>query len=184
VEKLEHVMVVSIVSSLKNPSAQYQLYAELDDLFKEMEWATGVKVVVLGGNTGESFPEGWERTKTVSREKVEPDGRLVNITEPIAKMDGPVIAAINGYVLGQGLELALACDMRMGAEDCRFGFPHVKGAIDEKHTVVRHTSSPVPYNSGTNGMGSHRGTGSCCFSSRCTRHYWAKRWHDQPTGGR
>ena len=122
-------MVVSVVSSLSEPSAQYQLVAELDDLFKEMAWDTGVKVVVLGGNIGESFSEGWKCTKTVSKDKVGPDGRLVNITEPIVRMDRPVIAAMNGYVLGQSLELVLACDIRIGSEECWFGFPHVMDGL-------------------------------------------------------
>lgn len=41
----------------------------------------------------------------------------------------PMIAAINGYCLGGGLELALACDLRIAAENATFGFPEVRWAI-------------------------------------------------------
>jgi enoyl-CoA hydratase/carnithine racemase len=46
--------------------------------------------------------------------------------EAVASLSKPVIAALNGDALGAGLELALACDIRVGREDARFGFPQVR----------------------------------------------------------
>lgn len=47
----------------------------------------------------------------------------------LAEMDKPVIAAINGYACGGGFELALGCDLRVVAEDCRLGLPETSIGI-------------------------------------------------------
>jgi enoyl-CoA hydratase/carnithine racemase len=62
--------------------------------------------------------------------------KFFSVAEPIAKIDRPVIAAIQGDALGQGLEMALACDLRVAAETSRFGLPQI-------HTGL------IPWNGGT-----------------------------------
>jgi enoyl-CoA hydratase len=47
------------------------------------------------------------------------------VLKDIEALPQPVIAAINGFALGGGLELALACDIRLASSDARFGFPEV-----------------------------------------------------------
>jgi enoyl-CoA hydratase/carnithine racemase len=49
--------------------------------------------------------------------------------DAIRRLPVPVIARINGYCLGAGMELAASCDMRVGAEHARFGMPEVKFGI-------------------------------------------------------
>ena len=49
--------------------------------------------------------------------------------DAIRRLPVPVIARINGYCLGAGMELAAACDMRVGAEHAKFGMPEVKFGI-------------------------------------------------------
>jgi enoyl-CoA hydratase/carnithine racemase len=50
----------------------------------------------------------------------------ISPVEAIAKLKQPVIAAIRGNALGLGLELALACDIRIGTESARFGLPQIQ----------------------------------------------------------
>lgn len=52
--------------------------------------------------------------------------RRTSLTVPISSMEQPVIAAMTGNAMGQGLELLLACDIRMAAETSRFGLPQIK----------------------------------------------------------
>lgn len=54
---------------------------------------------------------------------------VVENLEALEKMRQPVIAAINGYALGGGLELALACTLRVAAESAKMGVPEVKIGI-------------------------------------------------------
>lgn len=79
-----------------------------------------VRVVVLGG-AGGSFCEGTEPEPPAGREAF---GRL-RASAHVALISKPVIAAINGDAIDQGLELALACDLRVASSSARLGLTHI-----------------------------------------------------------
>lgn len=88
-----------------------------------------VKVVILTGAGEKSFSAGRD-LKEAAREQVGVvAGRQqkleVGDTEMIASLTKPVIAAINGYALGGGCEMALACDIRVAVEDAKLGLTEV-----------------------------------------------------------
>src|SRR5919106_4919749 len=83
-------------------------------------------VFSLGLDARSVSPEEW-------RELIEPPAESVRHrhwalygVEAVASLSKPVIAALNGDALGAGLELALACDIRVSRADARFGFPQVR----------------------------------------------------------
>jgi enoyl-CoA hydratase/carnithine racemase len=91
------------------------------------EEVSGSRCVVLAG-AGRAFSAGADLTE-VSRD--DPEGIAAyyretgDVYERFAAVPQPTIAAIHGYCLGGGLELALACDFRVAAEDAVFGLPEV-----------------------------------------------------------
>lgn len=63
---------------------------------------------------------------------------LIDLNRRIAELDVPVVACLNGHAFGGGLELALACSIRVGAQDALFGLPEVKlGILPGAGGVVR-----------------------------------------------
>lgn len=56
----------------------------------------------------------------------EPEPRQTSFVEPIARLKLPVVAAIRGDAIGPALELALACDIRIGTENACFGLPQIR----------------------------------------------------------
>lgn len=88
-----------------------------------------VKVVVITGAGERSFSSGADVTvfptlTAITAEEGSATGQ--DIFSKIEKSSKPYIAAINGYCLGGGLELSLACDFRIAAEHATFGNPEIK----------------------------------------------------------
>jgi enoyl-CoA hydratase len=67
--------------------------------------------------------------RDVSPENQRHARRWVDVQAALEGMEKPVIAAINGYALGGGAELALACDVRLMARDAAIGFPEIRLGI-------------------------------------------------------
>ena len=80
------------------------------------------RVVVLRGRGARGFSAGADLTRISTG--VEP-GSIQSLARVVETLAQPVVAAIHGFCLGGGLELALACDLRVAQRDARFGLPEV-----------------------------------------------------------
>jgi len=95
--------------------------AELTDAFGRFDADAAVRVVVLTA-AGSAFCAGGD----LSAVMIPPDPTRSRIVEPLDQFAKPIIAAINGLAYGGGLELALACDIRIAATTARFALPEVR----------------------------------------------------------
>lgn len=97
-----------------------------------IETSPGIVVGVLTGAGEKSFSVGLD-LKEAAEEKYDPvTARWSALDSDAAALEAvtkPMIAAINGYALGGGLEIALCCDMRIAAENAQFGFPEALRGI-------------------------------------------------------
>lgn len=106
--------------------------AELETVFQELAADPGIRVVLLTGAGDRAFAAGADirELATLTAE----EGRAFSlrgqsIFRSIETLAKPVIACIQGFALGGGCELALACTLRIAAEDARLGQPEVKLGI-------------------------------------------------------
>jgi enoyl-CoA hydratase/carnithine racemase len=106
-----------------------KLSDELKELYIEIAWDEETHVVILTGLEERSLANGTNLMESILRGNEEPQTKFWSLSEPIAKLDKPVIAAINGDAIRQGLEIALACDIRITTESSQFGLPHIRGGL-------------------------------------------------------
>jgi len=109
-----------------------QLIADLTLTFEDLARRKDVGVIVLTGGGERAFVAGADIAEMADKSGLEMrrfsllGGRL---GEAIGRAPQPVIAAINGYALGGGCELALACDLRVASDRARIGQPEVNLGI-------------------------------------------------------
>jgi len=112
---------------LDNPPVNAVGSGIIETLWNELESLDDdVRVVVLRGKGERAFSAGADITGFVGG--ADDGGRPAGI-QPVADLIEqtavPVVAAIHGYCLGGGLEIALACDFRIATRDAQLGFPEV-----------------------------------------------------------
>lgn len=104
---------------------------ELEHVLQYISNADDVKCVIITGN-GKAFVAGADIAEMSELSTLE--GRTMaikgqRVMETIENLDVPVIAAVNGFALGGGCELAMACDLRIASEKAKFGQPEVNLGI-------------------------------------------------------
>ena len=103
--------------------------AELSEAFEQAAADPAIRVILLTGAGQKSFVAGADISELAVVDEVA--GRAYSVAgqklfRRIETLGKPVIACINGFALGGGCELAMACTLRIAAEEARFGQPEVK----------------------------------------------------------
>jgi enoyl-CoA hydratase len=126
--KENHVAFVTIHRPPANALAS-GLLEELSQLFDEIETSHDIRVVLLHGE-GRFFSAGADIKEFTTIETEEDFGRLAkkgqDLFERMENFPKPIVAAIHGAALGGGLELAMACHIRLVTETAKLGLPELQ----------------------------------------------------------
>ncbi len=131
-EKKDNIGLLTINRPDKMNAISNELTSELKKLLDEIENDEELRVLVITGAGDKAFVAGADINELVDRDAKK--GRKVSherqeIFSRIENLQVPAIAAVNGFALGGGLELALACSIRICSEKAQFGAPEVKLGI-------------------------------------------------------
>lgn len=133
VERQGHILIATINRPEARNAVNAAVHVGLGEALEQAEHDPEIRVVILTGAGDQAFCAGAD-LKALSRgERLTPDDKAQRswgfagvVQHPISK---PIIAAVNGFALGGGTELALACDLVVAADHARFGLPEVKRGI-------------------------------------------------------
>ncbi|SVC11094.1 uncharacterized protein METZ01_LOCUS263948 [marine metagenome] len=131
VDKRGKIGVVTVSRPEQLNSMNSATRSEMAEAFETMEEDADVSVVVLTGASGKAFIAGadikeFSEMSLQTRDEMEKDWR---VTKVISKMTKPVIAMIDGFCLGGGLEIAMSCDLRTSSKKSKLGQPEINIGI-------------------------------------------------------
>ena len=108
----------------------WKLSHEVVDVIEEISYDDSIRAVILTG-MGRAFCAGADIKEAttpgaLSLKTLMGDGEVLEVFQKIDDLQKPIIAAVNGASIGGGTEMAMACDLRIAADNAKFGFGEVK----------------------------------------------------------
>lgn len=129
IDREDNVAVLTINRPEKYNALNDEVVAEISSAMDELGADDEVRAIVITGAGDKAFISGADvgmlRDLETSRDAVANSRRGQAMTLKVENLAKPVIAAINGFALGGGLELAMACDIRLASDTARLGQPEV-----------------------------------------------------------
>lgn len=123
------ILTISAIKSLN--ALNSKILSELDDFISNID-LTETKILILTGDGEKAFVAGADIAEMKDKNEAEAleFAKLgAGVFKKLEDLDIPVIAAVNGYALGGGCELAMACDIRIASSKAKFGQPEVSLGI-------------------------------------------------------
>ncbi|MCB0442542.1 MAG: enoyl-CoA hydratase/isomerase family protein [Flavobacterium sp.] len=129
IEKKENIAIVTINRPTKLNALNKATIQELHEGFKELNEDASVKAIIITGSGEKAFVAGADISE-FAHFSVEEGGKLAAqgqklLFDFVENLSTPVIAAVNGFALGGGLELAMSAHFRIASDNAKMGLPEV-----------------------------------------------------------
>jgi len=127
-EKQNHIATIKLNRPKVLNAMNKQLWLDFRTALRDAGEDDEIKAVVITGE-GRAFSTGADLKDSKGRSLVDYRDYLEHLQEisrELLRFDKPTIAAVNGYALGSGYELALACDIRIAAQSAKVGSPEAR----------------------------------------------------------
>jgi len=136
----EGIALILIDRAAQRNAFNEKMWVGLAEIMESISADADARVVIITG-AGNSFASGADITQL--KDLTDKDKRVHYLhcvdraIESIVRSPQPVLAMINGWAMGAGCELAIACDLRICAEEVKFGIPAVKLGITLHHSLIQ-----------------------------------------------
>jgi enoyl-CoA hydratase len=129
IEKQDHIAIITINRPTKLNALNKVTIQELHDGFKALNEDKTVKAIIIIGSGEKAFVAGADISEfadfsVAEGQQLAAEGQTL-LFDFVQNLSTPVIAAVNGFALGGGLELAMACHFRIASTNAKMGLPEV-----------------------------------------------------------
>src|ERR1700736_505714 len=125
VDRDERIGIVTLNRPKELNAINFQLVSELANALEELDRDEEILCMVITGAGEKAFAAGADIKEMSGKSPIEMMLGDFQTWEGIRRIQKPLIAAVGGYALGGGCELAMHCDMIVASEDARFGQPEI-----------------------------------------------------------
>ncbi|ARD46881.1 enoyl-CoA hydratase [Sporosarcina sp. P33] len=127
VEKTGHLAYIIINSPEQRNALSKTTLTEIKDALEKLQTDHDAGCIIFTGKGEKSFAAGADISQLKNRSPLDvlATGSMQDIYDYIEAYEKPTIAMINGYALGGGCELAMACDIRIASDNAKFGLPEL-----------------------------------------------------------
>lgn len=126
----------------KRNAISYEMWQAIPAVLDAFGADDAIRVIVVSGAGGKAFSAGadvsqFESKRSSKDTTAEYNNAVTKAVERLKAFDKPTIAKIEGYCLGGGLNVALACDLRISRDDARFAIPAAKLGLGYRYGSIR-----------------------------------------------
>jgi enoyl-CoA hydratase len=129
VERDENIGIVTLNRPQALNALNFELVSELADALTEFDRDSSIRCMVITGAGEKAFAAGADIKEMSDKSPIDMMMGGFEAWQRIKRLHKPVIAAVGGYALGGGCELALMCDLIVAGDSARFGQPEINLGI-------------------------------------------------------